>query len=418
MDDAYAVGDPGLRPGRYVRLRVSDTGTGIDPEVAARVFEPFFTTKPPGQGTGLGLATVHGIISQAGGQAHIYSEPGLGTTVTVLLPATGEAAAVAPAPAVAPARGGGEAILLAEDEESLAELIERILVRHGYQVCTATSAAEALRQASDLQQPIDLLLTDAIMPQMLGNEMAGQVRALRPGVPVLYMSGYALPVLATQGALDPYVNLLEKPFSGTTLLRRVRSALDSHTGPGNLGPSAARPPGRPVSPALSGSAERRADPLAYLLHRPLVAVRVGQEQELPAVPGVELLDLRDLDAPAGQLGPGRVDVPDDQLEPRRGAARRVRTDHGGAHHDRAGRPGRRHVHHPHVRRGLGIGIEMEPELAEVKVLRPVDVGDRHHDHFQFPVHEGCSFRLPRLGGAPGPRTELPRELRHRLPGLV
>ncbi len=106
VDDAYATGHPGLRPGRYARLRVSDTGTGMDPEVAARVFEPFFTTKPPGQGTGLGLATVHGIISQAGGQAHIYSEPGLGTTVTVLLPATGEAATVAPAPAVAPARGG------------------------------------------------------------------------------------------------------------------------------------------------------------------------------------------------------------------------------------------------------------------------------------------------------------------------
>ncbi len=107
---------------------------------------------------------------------------------------------------------------------------------------------EALRYASDLQQPIDLLLTDAIMPQMLGNEIAGQVRALRPGVPVLYMSGYALPVLATQGALDPYINLLEKPFSETTLLRRVRSALDNHTGPGNLGPPAGRPPG-PVSPA-------------------------------------------------------------------------------------------------------------------------------------------------------------------------
>ena len=235
VDDAYAAGYPALKTGRYVRLRVSDTGTGMDPEVADRVFEPFFTTKPPGKGTGLGLATVYAIITEAGGHTHIYSEPGLGTTITVLLPATGEAAVAAETTVVAPARGRGETILLAEDEETLASLIERILARNGYQVCAATTATEALRQASDLQQPIDLLLTDAVMPQMLGNEVAGQVRALRPGVPVLYMSGYAQPVLATQGALDPYINLLEKPFSEATLLRRVRRALDSHTGPGNLG---------------------------------------------------------------------------------------------------------------------------------------------------------------------------------------
>jgi two-component system, cell cycle sensor histidine kinase and response regulator CckA len=146
--------------------------------------------------------------------------------------ATGEAAAVAGSVVAAPAGGLGETILLAEDEESLAGLIERILARNGYRVCVATTAAEALRHASSLQQPIDLLLTDAVMPQMLGNEVAGQVRALRPGVPVLYMSGYAQPVLATQGALDPHISLLEKPFSEATLLGRVRRALDSRTGPG------------------------------------------------------------------------------------------------------------------------------------------------------------------------------------------
>ncbi len=235
VDDAYAGGHPGLEPGRYVRLRVSDTGTGMDPDVASRVFEPFFTTKPPGKGTGLGLATVHTVITQAGGHTRIYSEPGLGTTITALLPATGEAAAVAGTVVAAPAGGLGETILLAEDEESLAGLIERILARNGYQVCVATTAAEALRHASGLQQPIDLLLTDAVMPQMLGNEVAGQVRALRPGVPVLYMSGYAQPVLATQGALDPHISLLEKPFSEATLLGRVRCALDSPTGPGGPG---------------------------------------------------------------------------------------------------------------------------------------------------------------------------------------
>jgi hypothetical protein len=228
VDDTYANERPGLTPGRYVRLRVSDTGTGMNPEVAARVFEPFYTTKPPGKGTGLGLATVHGIITRAGGYAQLYSEPGMGTTITALLPITKQAASAAPAPAAAPVRGHGEQVLLAEDEESLAALVHRILVRNGYQVVTATSPEAALRHASDLQQPIDLLLTDAVMPNMLGNELAAKVRALRPGVPVLYMSGYAQPILDTQGALDPLTDLLEKPFSEATLLSRVRRALDGH----------------------------------------------------------------------------------------------------------------------------------------------------------------------------------------------
>jgi CheY-like chemotaxis protein len=204
----------------------------MDPQVAARVFEPFYTTKPPGQGTGLGLATVHGIITQAGGYAHIYSEPGLGTTVSALLPVTDAAPTTAAAPAAAPARGHGETILLTEDEESLAELVHRILVRNGYQVFAATSPDAALRHASDLTQPIDLLLTDAVMPGMLGNEVAARVRALRPGLPVLYMSGYAQPVLDTQGALDPDIDLLEKPFSETMLLTRVGQALGERPGPG------------------------------------------------------------------------------------------------------------------------------------------------------------------------------------------
>jgi PAS domain S-box-containing protein len=231
VDDAYAARRPGLQPGRYVRLRVSDTGTGMDPEVAARVFEPFYTTKPVGKGTGLGLATVHGIVTQAGGYAQIYSEPGMGTTVTALLPVTGQAAETASAAAAVPARGRGETILLVEDEESLAALVHRILVRSGYQVIATTSPGAALREASDLQQPINLLLTDAVMPGMLGNEVAARVRALRPGLPVLYMSGYAQPVLDTQGALDPHTDLLEKPFSEAALLTRVRQTLDSHAEP-------------------------------------------------------------------------------------------------------------------------------------------------------------------------------------------
>ncbi len=231
VDDAYAASRPELKPGRYARLRVSDTGSGMTREVLARVFEPFYTTKPTAEGTGLGLATIYGIVTRAGGSAQIYSEPGLGTTVTALLPATDSTAApiAAPAPA-APAHGRGETILLVEDEHNLWELANRILVGNGYRVCTAASPADALCQAGDLAQPIDLLLTDVVMPQMLGNEVAARVRAVRPGLPVLYMSGYAQTVLDTQGALDAHVDLLEKPFSETTLLTRVRNAID-HGGP-------------------------------------------------------------------------------------------------------------------------------------------------------------------------------------------
>jgi len=233
VDDTYAASRPGLTPGRYARLRVSDTGAGMDRHVLAHVFEPFYTTKPAGQGTGLGLATVYGIITGAGGHAQIYSEPGLGTTLTALLPATdtpatGTGTAAAGPAAAAPGRG--ETVLVVEDEQSLRDLAARILIRNGYQVCAATTAADALRHASDLHQPIDLLLTDVVMPEMLGNQVAAQVRAVRPGTPVLYMSGYAQPVLDTQGALDPSVDLLEKPFSENTLLTRVRHAIDGDRG--------------------------------------------------------------------------------------------------------------------------------------------------------------------------------------------
>jgi CheY-like chemotaxis protein len=231
VDEAYAQGRPGLKPGRYARLRVSDTGAGMPPEVLARVFEPFFTTKEKGQGTGLGLATFYGIITGAGGYAQIYSEPGLGTTVTGLLAATSEQAARPQAPPAAPPRGRGETILLVEDEISLQDLASRILTRNGYQVCAARTAAEAPSIAGDASQPIDLLLTDVVMPEMLGNEVARQVRATRPALPVLYMSGYAQPVLDTHGAFADQIDLLEKPFTEATLLTRVRRAIDNGTHP-------------------------------------------------------------------------------------------------------------------------------------------------------------------------------------------
>ena len=227
VDATYATRRPGLTPGRYARLRVSDTGTGMDQATVERVFEPFFSTKPKGRGTGLGLATVYGVVTGADGSIEIYSEVGLGTTVSVLLPATDEEAVPEASPAAAGdgQHGHGETILLVEDEESLRELTRRILTRSGYQVCVAASGAEAVQRAGNQAQPIDLLLTDVVMPEMLGNEVAVRVGAIRPGLPALFMSGYAQPILDSHGVPSPRYDILEKPFTEAALLTRVRQAM-------------------------------------------------------------------------------------------------------------------------------------------------------------------------------------------------
>ncbi len=225
-DDTFAQRHPGLEPGRYVRVRVSDTGDGMSEDVRQRAFEPFYTTKPGGEGTGLGLATVYGIISQAGGSVQIYSEPGMGTTISTLLPATEEVAAEVKAPTVDHAPGGGETILVVEDEGPLREVTVRILDRNGYEVLAAANGPEALELASATGR-IDLLLTDVVMPEMLGKELAERLTELRPELLVVYMSGYAQPVLASNGSLDPDVRLIEKPFSAPALLAKVRKALDA-----------------------------------------------------------------------------------------------------------------------------------------------------------------------------------------------
>jgi PAS domain S-box-containing protein len=227
VDEAYATSRAKLTPGRYARLRVSDSGMGMDRATAERVFEPFFSTKPKGRGTGLGLATVYGVVTGAGGSIEIYSEVGLGTTVSVLLPATDEDAAPAADLAVSgdDASGRGETILLVEDEVSLRKLTSRILTHAGYLVCAADDGAHAVRMAGDPAQVIDLLLTDVVMPEMLGNEVAARVSAARPGVPALFMSGYAQAILDTHGVPEPRFDIMEKPFTKATLLSRVRQAL-------------------------------------------------------------------------------------------------------------------------------------------------------------------------------------------------
>ncbi|WP_344618377.1 PAS domain S-box protein [Dactylosporangium salmoneum] len=215
----------GLQPGLYVRIRVSDTGTGMPREVIDQAFEPFFTTKPSGEGTGLGLATVYGIVVQAGGTVYIYSEPGVGTTITILLPASDADPRPADPTRVARPPGRGQTVLVAEDEPALREVTTRILRRGGYTVLAAADGLAALHLAAEHGGPIHLLLTDVVMPGMLGRVLAERLLRTRPATRVLFMSGYAQPVLTSNGILDPGVHLLEKPFTGTDLLNAVGEQL-------------------------------------------------------------------------------------------------------------------------------------------------------------------------------------------------
>src|SRR5258706_16349949 len=226
VDLAYARPRPTLKPGRYVRLRVSDTGTGMDRETLKHAFEPFFTTKPRGQGTGLGLATIYGIVTQAGGNIDVYSEQGLGTRVSVLLPATDQAVvAIASGAPEPPAGAASEPVLVVEDSDDLREIVERILSGHGYKVMVAANGPAAIDMARDYAGHIDLLLTDVIMPQMQGNDLAPRLVETRPDLRVLYMSGFAQPAFGASGAPD--LALLDKPFNEPTLLARVRQVLQA-----------------------------------------------------------------------------------------------------------------------------------------------------------------------------------------------
>jgi PAS domain S-box-containing protein len=225
FDAGYASTHPGLEPGDYAQMRVSDTGTGMTREVMQRAFEPFFTSKPKGYGTGLGLATVYGIVTHAGGQVQLYSEPGMGTTVSILLPATDRIAERPRTVTRKAAPAGWQTVLLVEDDEAIREVTRRILVRNGFQTLTASDSHHAIEIARDHAGPIHLLLTDVVMPHLLGTEVAAAVRQLRPEIRVLYMSGYALPVLANQGTLEPHAKLVEKPFTEVDLLDRIREVL-------------------------------------------------------------------------------------------------------------------------------------------------------------------------------------------------
>ena len=227
IDGLHAGRRAGPSPGRYVTLKVSDSGTGMPREVIDRAFEPFFSTKAKGQGTGLGLglATVYGIITQAHGHVQIHSEPGIGTAFTILLPTTSQPAQeAAPGPQAAE-DGNGETVLVVEDESALREATRRILARNGYRVITAANGRDAVAAASSHPGGIDLLVTDVIMPQMGGKEAAERIRALCPSVAVLFMSGYTEGILSAEGVLETGINLVEKPFTEKSLLAKLHEVM-------------------------------------------------------------------------------------------------------------------------------------------------------------------------------------------------
>ena len=220
--------------GDYVLLAVSDTGEGMSEEVLRRIFEPFFTTKEKGKGTGLGLSTVYGIVKQSGGNVSVYSEAGQGTTFKVYLP---RVASEVREPGVGvvevTTRGGSETILLVEDEDVVRGLARRILEQAGYSVVEAARADEALRFWAEHAAEIDLLLTDVVMPEMSGKELADKLKAQSPELKMLFMSGYTDEAIVHHGVLDSNVELIQKPFTPGGLIKKVRDVLDLHGKAGN-----------------------------------------------------------------------------------------------------------------------------------------------------------------------------------------
>ena len=227
LDSAYADEHVSVKPGKYVMLAVSDSGVGMSQETIAHIFEPFYTTKESGSGTGLGLSTVYGIVKQSGGYIWVYSEPGKGSTFKVYLPRVEHAVEQADtnqAPSQQMKRGW-ETILLVEDEEAVRELIRTVLTEHGYDVMPARDPAHAIKLAKSYAKEIHMLLTDVVMPGMSGRELADEVTRRRPGIRVLFMSGYTDNVITTGGMLEKGLAFLQKPFSPNILVMKVREVL-------------------------------------------------------------------------------------------------------------------------------------------------------------------------------------------------
>jgi CheY-like chemotaxis protein len=227
LDEAAAAVRPKARPGCYVRLAVTDTGCGMSAETQSHLFEPFFTTKEDGRGTGLGLATVYGIVQQSAGSLSVYSESGRGSTFKIYLPlAAFDGPPAAPEPAAAAYPPGTEAVLLVEDQEDVLALTREALELAGYTVLEASSGPEALRLVAEAGGPPDLLVTDVVLPGMSGRELAEHLLAAHPGLKVLYMSGYTEDAVTRHGILGPSVQFIQKPFTPLALVRKAREVLD------------------------------------------------------------------------------------------------------------------------------------------------------------------------------------------------
>jgi CheY-like chemotaxis protein len=226
LDEAYAQSHTGIVPGRYVQVAVSDTGYGMSEDIQRKIFDPFFTTKEIGKGTGLGLSIVYGIVKQNGGDIWVYSQEGKGTTFKIYLPAVTDQRSTKPvAPSRVPVRARSEVVLLVEDDANVRKLVEGVLREHGFQVVASENVAEAISFCRERPGPIDLLLTDVVMPDMSGPELAEELAKIRPGLKVVYMSGYADNAVVRHGVLKPGAAFIEKPFVAETLTEKLREVL-------------------------------------------------------------------------------------------------------------------------------------------------------------------------------------------------
>jgi two-component system, cell cycle sensor histidine kinase and response regulator CckA len=230
LDEAYARTHPGVSPGRYVMLAVTDTGSGVDEETRAHIFEPFFTTKEPGKGTGLGLSTVYGIVKQSGGNIWLYSEPGHGATFKIYLPMVERTPEDEESEEPERKRGeaprGSETVLLVEDDPALRSFVRVVLGERGYRILEAQNGAEAISIAGQFDGRIDFVLTDVVMPKMGGRELAAELAARCPGIRILYMSGYTDDAVVLHELLEARMPYLQKPFTAEVLARKVREILD------------------------------------------------------------------------------------------------------------------------------------------------------------------------------------------------
>jgi nitrogen-specific signal transduction histidine kinase len=217
----------GCTPGSYYQMSVSDTGTGIDKATLAKIFEPFFTTKSEGRGTGLGLSTVYGIVSQIGGAVRAYSEPGVGTTMRVLLPAATEKVQVEAGANSSDVQHGTETVLLVEDDETVLALCSTVLQTHGYTVLEAEDARHAIEICRSHREPIHLLVSDVVMPGANGPALAIEIRDSRPNIRTLFMSGYTEETMQQYGFSSQNAGFIQKPFSASALAKKVRQVLDA-----------------------------------------------------------------------------------------------------------------------------------------------------------------------------------------------